>query len=466
MTRTIRHNIGPDGDFPTLAEWASALPRDLIAEDARYVAQLGGQIPDPGGIVIASRSDATRSITICPRPGEGFRDLYDPLTDALAPAPELGAMIQSLTGDAIRIHAAQAHVEIHGLQMICENGAVTGETAGTVGVVLGDCMIDANSAHPAVTLTGPASRMTGCTLIQRGLGDGICLRDGARIANSLIFKPERPVATGSGVATGTGRGCEASSVAVFGFRQSFAKGLSKARHLVSDQVNLVPAATDLADPAWQRTGASVDPMNTVPGPFAIPMQRVGNNQNGFSRLEGPVLGRCEPGERFSASLAIAQPTSLTSALTLGSVRCTAELMIDWRTTPPTTHLSRPRGTLQAKAGGITALGGETWRLWLEVENTGADPQDIRLGLHISRGTENVGLLLGMYAGMAMAGPGHLGNGFVPSGTALGPDCIEGVDPARALHSVDETAPDLRPLPGGPLEDLFAPPGAAFTHSPT
>jgi len=191
-------------------------------------------------------------------------------------------------------------------------------------------------------------------------------------------------------------------------------------------------------------------LDTIPGPYGVPLQRLGNNQNSFARFDGPVFASVPAGAKVSYSAIVAQPSTLVSAILLDSAAGRPELRVTWTATPPVLGLFGQTGALQLIDGKVTDLGGGAYRLLLVALNTTGSALDVSATFYVTRGTENAGLNVGLYAGAQMAGVGHLGEGYVPPGSIQGSNLFEGLDPADALRDAGGL-PDLRPMPGGPLE---------------
>lgn len=449
MTEIVIKAIGPGRDYPTLAAWAAALPPDLTAIDQCHVAELWADADDPGGAMIETVCDPTRYVIVRAAPGQALSDLADPDADPLAPGP--GALIQAASGDAITIVGAGTRVALQSLQIVAQAGSAVSDDGLGACVGLTRCLIDANGADAAASLRGVGALASGTALIQRGSGDGFALADGAVADGCTVFKPGRNVADGFGVSSTGAPATEVRSTIAFGFRQAFGPGIGTADALVSDQTNVIAAPDNFADPFWTAVSSTVDTLDTIPGPFGVPLQRLGNNQNGFARFDGPVVATIAPGETFVFSTIVASPTSLVSAILLDSTAGKPELRVTWTANPPTAALLGMTAQFAARAGSVTEIAPGTYRLLLEAENTTAAPLDVTPIFYVTRGVENVGLNVGMYAGNVMAGTGHLGTGFVFPGAVPGTNALEGVDPVAALADVSGTAPDLRPVTGGPLE---------------
>lgn len=167
---------------------------------------------------------------------------------------------------------------------------------------------------------------------------------------------------------------------------------------VDDPTGPPAAASD-----WQRVGATVDRSDTIPGPFGRTLERLGNAQNPFARIDGPLIADLEPGARAIFSAVVAAPTALSSALALEGASGQAELRVDWTETPPGYVLADRRAGLVASAGAVEALGFGAWRLALEARNDAAEAIAVRPSLHVASGIGNAGLAVGLYAGLLRVG---------------------------------------------------------------
>ncbi|MEM1162096.1 MAG: hypothetical protein AAGJ28_14270, partial [Pseudomonadota bacterium] len=389
--------------------------------------------------------------------GQGFTDLMDAETDPLAFTPGLGAGIDAVAADAICGAGAGTRIEVSGLQICSRRGTAISGDGAAVCVSVDQCILDARDHAPAASI-GSGS-ITNSVIVQRGSGDGVLLTGGGSASGCTVAKPAQDLATGTGIS------CEGSGNSVawsycFGFRQAFGSGLCSVGDLASDQVNSVPVPDDFSDATWTLRGATVDPLDTVPGPFNVPLQRVGNKLNAFSRFQAPEIPNVPAGARVGFSIIVAQPTSLTSALVLDAGRHgAAELRVSWPATPPSLSMINEFSDLRIVAATLTDLGAATWRMHLVVENQTTRPVDVIPSFYVTRGIENVGLDVGMYAGNVMAGIGHLGSGFVYPDAVPGPSPLLGIDPCEAVECPDGAALDLRPIPGGPLEAFGAEIGA-------
>ena len=163
-----------------------------------------------------------------------------------------------------------------------------------------------------------------------------------------------------------------------------------------------PACPPAKPSEWRRVGATIDRNDTIPGPFGQPLQRLGNAQNAFARLEGPPLGYLEPGARAIFTAVVAAPTTLSSALLLTSAFGQAELHVDWTEVPPAFVLYDRREGLAVMAGTVEGLGLETWRLALEARNETRDAIAVKPSLHVASGIGNAGMAVGLYAGLLRA----------------------------------------------------------------
>lgn len=451
MPSTVIKSVGPGRDFPTLTAFAAALPLDLVALDEIWVAELHAEADDPGGAIIQAVCDATRYVILRAAPGQGFSDLMDPDSDPLVPTPGLGALIRAINGAGVSVQGASTRVEVSGLQIVAESGAALADDGVGAFFKVDRCVLEANGAGPAVVIRGTGSEISNSGVIQRGSGDGMALMAGTRVLNCTVVKPDASIATGTGVSASGAPAPEVHSVAAFGFRQDFGDGIGTADALAADQTNLLSVPDDFSDPYWAAIGSIVDTFDTSPGPFSVPLQWVRNNGNAFARFDGPNFVSVAPGERVAFSAIVAQPSSLISAIVLASAAGNPELRITWSAQPPTVTLLGQTAALQLVTGTLSDLGNDTWRLLLEAENTTGAPVDVLARFYVTRGVENTGLNVGMYAGALMAGLGHLGTGFVYPGSVPGTNPLEGLVPSEAILSSVEPGLDLRPVAAGPLE---------------
>ena len=337
MVQDVVRTIGVGGDFATLADFAAALPADLVAADERWIAEFWNGSADPGGAVISAVCDPTRHVVIRAAAGQGPGDLMDPANDALRGQPGKGALIQAATGDAVSVAGTGTRVAIANVQIVALTGVAVAADAATEILSIENTVLEANSALPAVTVRGSSS-IAHCTVIQRGAGDGIALLDGALAEGCTVCKPPRVVADGVGVTFSGAPAPGARSCFVTGFRRCYGTGSATAEALVSDQVNILAVPDDFADPYWTAVSASVNPVDTVPGPYGFPLQWLGNNLNAFARFDGPVIASLPPGERIAFSMIVAAPTSLVSAILLDAAAGRPELRITWTANPPTVGL--------------------------------------------------------------------------------------------------------------------------------
>ncbi len=452
MPAIVVETIGPDGIFPTLSDWAAALPADLTVSDEIRVAELGATTEDPGGAVISCICDATRYVVVRARAGSSVADLADPDVDPLRIEPGQGGMVHTVSGPAIALTGAMVVAEIHGLQIASDNGpALSDGGAGSAFTRITGCVLQGNSAVPVAEVRGAGSELCASAVIQRGSGDGVALTGGATVEGCTLFKPKQNLATGTGVSASAAPSPELISVAVSGFGESFDPAINGGSNLASDQVNLLTAPEDLNDPSWSRISASIVPGDTIVGPTGVPLQWVGNNLNAFSYFSAGVVHSLQPGERFAFSMIVSDVTAIISALLLDATPNKPEMRVDWQTIPPTVSVFGASASVQTIAGTVTDLGAGAYRMYLEAENPPATPVDIAPIFYVTRGVENVGLDVGMYAGSAMAGNGHLGNGFTQAGSVPGTNPVTGFDPGDVFE--DETAAllDLRPVPGSALD---------------
>ena len=448
MAAIVARNIGVGGDFATLADFAAALPADLVMADEIWVAELFDGPADPGGAVIETICDATRYVVVRAAAGQGPADRMDPGGDPLRATPSKGAMIDAVTGDAILVQGASTRVEVFNLQVAAQAAAaLTDDGAAAIARIEG-CIIEADTSVAAVSLRGGV--ISHSTILQRGSGDGLALSDGALAQGCTLVKTPRVVADGVGITFAGTPVPGARSCFVSGFRQAYGTGAGTAEALVSDQENVLAVSDDFADPFWTAVAATVNAGDTVPGPYSVPLQWLGNNLNAFSRFDGPVVASVAPGERMKFTLIVAQPTALVSAILLDSSAGRPELRVTWTSNPPGIGLLGQVASFAARAGTVTDLGNGLWRLYLEAENTTAAPIDVLPSVYVTRDVSNSGLNVGLYAGSMMAGTRHLGTGYVGLGAVPGLGAVEGVDPDLALISVADGTEDLRPVAAGPL----------------
>lgn len=452
MPSIVVDRIGPSGTYSTLAEWAADLPADLTAVDEIRVAELGLLDEDPGGAVIETVCDATRYVAIRAEAGGSVADRSDPDSDPLRIEPGQGPLIRAVSGSAVALAGASTSAEVHGVQILTLDGpALSVDQSGAAFARVSQCILDCNSTTAGAVVRGVDAAICSTVVVQRGSGDGIELADGASAEGCTVFKPEQPVATGIGVLTSGTPSSGVHSVAVSGFSQSFSTGIANATNCGSDQINLLSAPDDLSDPYWTRVSASIDPADTIVGPTGIALQRVGNNLNGFSFFSAPVVQTLAPGESFAFSMIASDVTAVISALLIDSSVGKPEMRVNWQASPPSVGILGATAHLQAKVGTLTDLGGGAYRLYLEAENTTSGPVDVTPIFYVTRGVENVGLDVGMYAGAAMAGNGHLGNGFAYPNAVPGLNPVEGFDPDRVYVEDQPALLDLRPVPGAALD---------------
>ena len=164
-----------------------------------------------------------------------------------------------------------------------------------------------------------------------------------------------------------------------------------------------PACPPATPSSWRRIDATVDANDTIPGPFGQPLQRLGNAQNAFARLEGPPIGRLEPGALAVFTAVVAAPTTLSSALVLASAWGQAELHVDWTEVPPSFVLFGRGAGLAVEAGTVEGLGLEVWRLALAARNVTGQAGAVRPSLHVTSGIGNAGMTVGLYAGLLRTG---------------------------------------------------------------
>ncbi|MEM7057336.1 MAG: hypothetical protein AAF557_07100 [Pseudomonadota bacterium] len=462
MVEVLIRSVGPGRDFETLAEFALALPPSLVAVDQRWIALVSSESEDPGGAVFRTACDSTRFVEVRAAPGEGFDDFLDADADPLAVTPGQGALIRTTAGNAITAELAETLVHLKSLQIVAENGAgLADDGAGAIHAV-DRCLIEADGSGAAATLRGSNACISNSVVIQNGGGDGIALANGAAAKSCSIAKPPKDVADGFGI---TGSGLPLPTVDAcfaFGFRQAFDETIPAADRLVSDQTNYLSVADNLADPYWIKISSTVDSLNTVPGPYNVPLQWTGNNLNSFARFQSSVGKTVDPGQTIAFSAIIAQPTTLVSALLFTSAIGSPELRVNWTTTPPTVNLFGQSSALMTTNGTVTDLGNSTYRLLLEATNTSASSELATPILYVTRGIENAGLQVGMYAGNLMSGCGNLGNGFVHANALPGTNAQDGIHPEDAVVSYGFSL-DLRPVVTGSLEGSGTPVSATDTY---
>ncbi len=449
MVQDVVKTVGAVGDYASLADFAADLPADLVAADECWVATLTNGPADPGGAIIDTNCDATRFVVIRAAAGEGPGDHLDPAVDPLRAQAGKGAMIETATGDAVTVTGATTRVAIENIQIVALAGSAVSDDGAAQIFSVANAILEANGTIAAVTVRG-AGTIAHCAVIQHGAGDGIALVDGAVAEACTVVKPPKVVADGMGVSFGGSPAAGARSCFVTGFRRAYGTGSGTAEALASDQMNILGVADDFADPYWTAVSATVNPGDSVPGPYGVPLQWLGNNLNAFARFDGPVIWSLAPGERIGFSVIVAQPTTLVSAILLDATAGRPELRITWTGNPPTVALLAQTAGFAARVGTLTDLGSGLWRLYLEAENTTAGAIDVTPSLYVTRDVGNSGLNVGLYAGAMMAGTGHLGTGFVEAGAVPGTSPLDGIDPLDAILSVTEGAEDLRPVDGGPL----------------
>lgn len=463
MPGIVIDRIGPEGTYATLAEWASALPADLTVADEIRIAELGMAVNDPGNVVIETVCDATRYVVIRAEAGASVADQSDPLSDPLRIEVGQGALIHTTSGAAITLSGNATRAEVHGIQILAEAGeALSDGGTGSSFRRVSACFLDANASASAVQVRGSGSEIYSSVIVQRGSGDGIALIEGASAEGCTVFKPSQPVATGTGVTVEGTSIVAVHSVAVSGFGLSYGAGITNASSLASDQLNQLTVPDDLTDGYWTRVSAGIDGGDTIIGPTGVPLQRVSNNLNGFAFFSAPVVHTLAPGEGFAFNMIVSDVTAVVSALLIDSSSGKPEMRVNWQTSPPSVTILGATAPLRAITGTVTELGGGAYRMLLQVENTTATPIDVTPIFYVTRGVENVGLDVGMYAGAAMAGNGHLGTGFTYRDTVPGTDPVLGFDPGAVY--IDHQTPllDLRPIAGSSLE--VASGGAALPNS--
>jgi hypothetical protein len=166
---------------------------------------------------------------------------------------------------------------------------------------------------------------------------------------------------------------------------------------------LDPACPPAAASDWRRVGATIDLNDSIPGPFRRPLQRLGNAQNAFARLEGPPLACVDPGARAIFTAVVAAPTALSSALVLTSASGQAELHVDWTEVPPSFVLLHRRAGLTVEAGTVDGLGWDIWRLALQARNRTRDAVMVKPSFYVTSGIGNAGISVGLYAGLLRTG---------------------------------------------------------------
>lgn len=451
MPDIVIDRIGPEGTFATLAEWAESLPADLTLANQIRVAELGVSAPDPGNAVISTVCDATRFVAIRAEAGTSVADLSDPDIDPLRVEAGQGALVHSVSGIPLSLAGSSTRAEVHGIQILAENSAALNDAgSGSAFFRVSGCVFDANTSDPVAEVRGTGAEINSTVVIQRGSGDGIALAQGASAEGCTIFKPSQAVANGIGVAFDGSSGTSAHAVAVSGFGQSFGSGIPEASNLGSDQINQLTVPDDLTDDYWSRVSAGIDGSDTIIGPTGITLQRVSNNLNGFAFFSAPVVHTLAPGDRFSFSMIVSDITAVVSALLIDSSSGKPEMRVNWQASPPSVSILGATAPLKAASGTLTDLGGGAYRMFLQTENTTANPIDVTPIFYVTRGVENVGLDVGMYAGSAMAGNGHLGNGFAYPGAVPGINPIEGFDPDVVFADHQTPLLDLRPIAGTKL----------------
>lgn len=463
MVQDVVRSVGAGGDFSTLAAFSAALPGNLVATDERWIAEVMNGAADPGGAVIQTVCDETRYVLVRGVAGQGPGDLMNPASDALRAQAGLGAMIESASGDAISVSGSSTRLAVANLQVAATLGVALADDGAASIVSVTGCILEGNATLPVVTLRGSGG-ISHTAVIQHGVGDGIALNDGALAEGCTVAKPPKIVADGLGISFAGTPAPGARSCFVTGFRQAYGGGSGTAEGLVSDQENILGVSDDFADPYWTAVAATVNGGDTVPGPFDAPLQWLGNNQNAFSRFDGPVIASLAPGARIAFTLIVAQPTALVSAILLDSSTGRPELRVTWTSNPPGIGLLGQVADFAARVGTVTDLGGGTWRLYLEAENTTLAPIDVTPSVYVTRDVSNSGLNVGFYGGAMMAGTRHLGTGFSRMGAVPGTGALEGIDPGDALESVMDGVEDLRPVVGGPLDNVGVLAGSAdFYH---
>lgn len=458
MPETVIRSIGPGFDYESLAAFAAALPASLVAADQIWVAQLTAGAEDPGGAQIRTVCDETRYVHVRAAPGQGFADLMAPETDVLAPTLGLGALIRTVFGDALRAEGVDTRVHVTGLQIIAEDGAALSDDGAGAFISVERVLADADTSGAAITVRGAEAVLRDSAVVQRGSGDGVHAIEGANVEASTVVKPARVVADGFGV-TAENAGSLIRSVAAFGFRQAIKTEAAVLSDVATDQINNLIAPDNFADPSWTKVGSTVNPQDTIPGPFNVPLQRVVSNQNAFARFDSPATTTTEAfvvpvGAKLSCSVIVAQNTSQISALLFDSSAGRPELRVFWTDTPPTAGIFGLTAAFQLETGTVTDLGGGAYRLLLEAVNTTSAPLAASISYYITRGSD-AGVNVGMYAGAMMAGVGHLGEGWIPQNALSGAGLVEGIDPVDAILGAG-TIPDLRPVAGGPLDAATAP----------
>jgi hypothetical protein len=158
------------------------------------------------------------------------------------------------------------------------------------------------------------------------------------------------------------------------------------------------SAHNFAARYWRSSGASVDTEDVIPGPLNKPLQRVLGKLNAFARFEGAKGTTLAPGAQARFSVVVAQPSTLNSAIAFLSRAGKPELRADWTRTPPGKILMWRTGGLRSVAGEILGMGQDCWQLSLLVENTTQRSVHITPCFYVTRGVENAGLQVGLYAG--------------------------------------------------------------------
>ena len=167
---------------------------------------------------------------------------------------------------------------------------------------------------------------------------------------------------------------------------------------------LTVGSNEFSSADWRSIGATIDYDDRLPGPYTRPLIWLGNNQNGFAKLEGRQSSRVEPGERISFGLVIARPTALVSALCLDSEAGRPELRIQWSCWPPRRWLLGTAAGFCAVRGEVVAVNNETYAIMLVAENATRNAVDVTPAFNVAHGIQNVGLDVGMYAGVADIDP--------------------------------------------------------------
>lgn len=161
-----------------------------------------------------------------------------------------------------------------------------------------------------------------------------------------------------------------------------------------------PQCRSFTGQGWRPYGAYVDPTNAIPGPGHYELHRVGNKLHAYAWFQHRIRSCVPPGMTAILSVTVAGVTALKSALVFAGVSGRPELRIDWTTTPPRAAILVRNSTTQAGEGWVTPVGRDFWRLSLRLTNTRSDPIHVMPTFYVTRGVENAGLDLGLFAGDA------------------------------------------------------------------